>query len=98
MVCVELPCMEDARKVPSWDGLDLRWVPRDAGNHGYGELMVGAALAADIPGSAMRTARSGRCRQDTLWNCAAPAANSFYGWIAGEVEAAARRLSDHELA
>lgn len=99
-VCVELPCMEDAQKVPSWDGLDLRWLPRDAGNHGYGELMVGAALAADIPGSAMRTApaqpEAVDVDKDTLWDRAAPADNNFYGWIAGET-AAVSRIRTHFL-
>jgi len=90
---VEIPGEADRQDLPNWDGLHLRWLPREPTGQAYGVQMVAAAEAARTPGSAQIADAelvSVDVDRDILWDRAEPVDHSFYGWIAGETAAVSR--------
>lgn len=93
-VSVEVPLAADAQRMPSWDGLDLRWMAREPAGHAYGSLMIEAALGAEVPASAGAAASGDLAAmnvdKDILWDRAEQTSSGFYGWVAGETAAVSR--------
>lgn len=93
---IEVPSAEDRLQLPSWPGLDLRWLARhrEGDDVAYGAMMVEAAENARIPVQARSTAKAALTDidvdEDVLWERAASSGNHFYAWVAGETAAVSR--------
>lgn len=91
---IEVPGEADVLDLPAWDGLDVKWLPRERADHAYGAQMVAAAEAARIPASVLAADATEFTTidvdRDIIWDRAEQSASSFYGWIAGETAAVSR--------
>jgi NADPH-dependent ferric siderophore reductase len=91
---IEVPGRADAIELQRWDGLDLKWLPRDHGDHAFGARMIAAAESAEIPVSAHAVealeVETIDVDRDVLWDRAETAEAGFYGWVAGETAAVSR--------
>jgi NADPH-dependent ferric siderophore reductase len=88
----EIPTEEDRLAVPSWPGLDVRWMIQAGSGGAYGTLMRDAAEEADLPGGAGACARGDKSLDEDgdallVWDRAETSGAGFYGWVAGETEA-----------
>ncbi|WP_337187937.1 siderophore-interacting protein [Phenylobacterium sp.] len=87
---VEVPEAADILELPHWPGLDLVWMPRDAGDAALGG-MAAAVQQARLPALAEAGAGTALPEVDVdaqvLWDRAAPLDGSFYAWVAGEAGA-----------
>ncbi|WP_082407551.1 siderophore-interacting protein [Mesorhizobium sp. 1M-11] len=94
---LEVPGEADKLDVPSWHGLDLRWLVREgpAGEaHAYGDKMIMAANQVELPCDVLAGSTAEALMEpdsdDLLWDRASCATNTFYAWVAGETGAVSR--------
>lgn len=93
----EVPDEADKLDLPSWHGLDLRWLVREgqAGEaYAYGERMIAAANEVDLPHDVLSGANAEVLVEpdsdDLLWDRALSETGKFYAWVAGETGAVSR--------
>lgn len=88
---VEVPLEADRIPLPSWPGLVVTWLARDAhpDHPAPGVLLVGAAAEAlpVRPVAADEALEDVDVDQQVLWDRATRAADGFYAWIAAEAGA-----------
>ncbi len=94
---LEVPDEADRLDLPSWDGLDLRWLVRQgrAGQvHAYGDRMTAAASQVELPRDVVSGSNAETLVEpdsdDLLWDRASSASGKFYVWVAGETGAVSR--------
>ena len=89
---VEVPSPQGRIQLPSWPGLDLRWLPRQGadGNMRPGDMLIEAVRTARLPPGA---ANARMVLEDididrvVPWDQAQSVDGDFYAWIAAESEA-----------
>ncbi|HEV2504018.1 MAG TPA: siderophore-interacting protein [Mesorhizobium sp.] len=94
---LEVPDEADRLELPSWDGLDLRWLVREGQaekTHAYGDRMITAASQVELPRDVLSGSNGEALMEpdsdDLLWDRASSAPGKFYAWVAGETGAVSR--------
>lgn len=94
---LEVPDEADRLELPSWDGLDLRWLVREGRsgeNRAYGDGMIAAANQVELPRDVLSGSDAEALvepdNDDLLWDRASSATGGFYAWVAGETGAVSR--------
>lgn len=89
---VEVPSAQDKIDLPSWAGLELHWLPRNAASASTrpGDLVIEAVKNASLPQSPTRqdvVLAEIDLDQVVPWEQAQTIDGEFYAWIAAESEA-----------